>query len=144
MLEDCYYFLYSKCRDPSTCQYRHSYSAKENPVTCETWARNKTCSATCPYRHSRYHENKPRQNEYCYWETKGGCKRELCEYKHINPKKDEWKQTKIQSLDELKQRKKRLEEIKEEFKMNTVNKKEDIMNVEQKLKEIDDILNEFE
>lgn len=143
MVDDCYYFLYSKCRDPSNCQFRHSYSAKENAITCETWAKKKTCSATCPYRHSLYHENKPRKNEYCYWETKGGCKKELCEFKHVNQQKDDWKNAKIHSLDELKARKVKLQELKNECEKGVPRKREDINNVEQKLKEIDDILNEF-
>ncbi|KCZ74584.1 hypothetical protein H311_04451, partial [Anncaliia algerae PRA109] len=141
MVDDCYYFLYSKCRDPSKCQYRHSYSAKENPITCETWAKKKNCTLSCPYRHSLYHESKARHNEYCYWESKGGCKKEFCEFKHINAKKDDWKRTKIQSLDELKEQKKKLENLKTQYEEQKVQiSNNDVTSLEEKLKEIDNIL----
>lgn len=91
-LEDCYYFLYSSCKRGNKCAYRHCEAAKQNPVLCKQWNETGNCVADCPFRHSHYHKDKKRAEDYCFWEGKEkGCTREFCEFKHTNPEKDKWK-----------------------------------------------------
>ncbi|KAM0687189.1 hypothetical protein COBT_001575 [Conglomerata obtusa] len=99
-MEDCYYFLYSKCKK-NPCEYRHSSAAKENPILCRKWKQNGSCISECPFRHSSYHLNKKRHEMECYWEKNNGCEKARCEFKHIDPKKDEWKESKILTLEEI-------------------------------------------
>ncbi|EPR80028.1 hypothetical protein SLOPH_1726 [Spraguea lophii 42_110] len=110
-MEDCYFFLYSKC-NKSDCKFRHSNSAKENTVLCKTWDKKKICRVDCLFRHSKYHLVKNRKGEMCYWETQSqGCTKEHCEFKHVDEKRDEWKTGKIKTLEEIK--KKKIEKIKD-------------------------------
>eukprot|EP00866_Antonospora_locustae_P002258 jgi/Antlo1/2258/2076 len=106
-MEDCYYFLYSKCTKGPNCKFRHSHSAKENPVLCRSWEQKKPCSVNCPFRHSDYHLRKARSEELCYWESTTGCNKEFCEFKHRDSRKDEWKNMRVKTLDEIRKQKKR-------------------------------------
>lgn len=36
----------------------------------------------------------------CYWESKNSCQKEFCEFKHQDPRKDEWKINEAQSSDQ--------------------------------------------
>lgn len=107
-MEDCYYFLYSKCSKGDSCKFRHSYSSKENPVLCKNWDQKKKCSSSCPFRHSDYHLKKSRSGVMCYWESTTGCRKDFCEFKHKDPKKDEWKSTRVKTLEEIKIQKERI------------------------------------
>jgi zinc finger CCCH domain-containing protein 11 len=101
-MEDCYYFLYSSCKLGGDCTYRHCEQCKNNLITCKNWKANKKCRTDCPFRHSEYHVTKNRKEEMCYWEGRPeGCTKPRCEYKHIDPAKDEWKEIKIRSLSEI-------------------------------------------
>lgn len=75
--------------------------SKDNLITCKTWIKTKKCRIDCPFRHSTYHEVKPRKDIMCYWEDKGGCTKYRCEYKHNDPQKDEWKEVRVKSLTEI-------------------------------------------
>lgn len=112
---DCYYFLYKECKN-SPCKFRHSTSAKKSMITCKYFERTESCpnNDTCPMRHSTYHKDRKRSDEYCFWEQKEvGCTRfGTCEYKHKDPKLDEWKENKIRSLSELKKTENKIEESK--------------------------------
>ncbi|KAL6122172.1 leucyl-tRNA synthetase [Nucleospora cyclopteri] len=99
--EDCYYFLYSTCKRGESCLYRHNLLCKQCNVLCEEWKNTKECREDCPLRHSFYHLKKNRSNEYCHWESKGGCKKEFCEFKHMEAGKDEWKTGKVKELTEI-------------------------------------------
>lgn len=92
MYEDCYYFLYSSCRRGAACIYRHSQEAKSSTKLCPEWEKTKTCTLTCPLRHSFYHLQKKRSNDLCYFEeTPQGCTKAYCEYKHKDVTRDAWK-----------------------------------------------------
>ncbi|EJW01901.1 hypothetical protein EDEG_00331 [Edhazardia aedis USNM 41457] len=106
-MEDCYYFLYSTC-SKINCQYRHSIKAKENPILCSNWKHKQICVSSCPFRHSTYHLNKKRHEEMCYWEAKGKCTKEFCEFKHNDPAKDLWKESRVKTLDEIIVQKKKI------------------------------------
>lgn len=104
--EDCYYFLYSVCKRGPACAYRHNPLSKQNPVLCEEWRRTKMCRDDCPFRHSYYHLEKKRSEDYCYWEDKPeGCTKEFCEFKHRDPAKDSWKEGGVKSLDQIRREK---------------------------------------
>ncbi|ELA40892.1 uncharacterized protein VICG_02072 [Vittaforma corneae ATCC 50505] len=91
-VEDCYYFLYSTCKRGSNCGYRHNPMAKTNTTLCPQWASTKKCTLDCPMRHSLYHLQKKRSEDFCYFEnTEQGCTKPYCEFKHKNPTKDVWK-----------------------------------------------------
>lgn len=69
----------------------------------------------------------------CYWEKNNGCEKVRCEFKHIDPKKDEWKESKILTLEEI-----------IEKKNNEKSSKKDNENIENNLtceefKEFDDV-----
>lgn len=89
---DCYYFLSSTCKRGAMCSYRHSPAAKANATLCPQWASTKKCTLDCPMRHSLYHLQKKRSEDFCYFETtEQGCSKPYCEFKHKNPAKDAWK-----------------------------------------------------
>lgn len=91
--EDCYYFLYSVCKKGESCTYRHNPTSRQNTILCESWERSRKCRDDCPYRHSYYHFQKKRADDYCFWEDKEtGCTKEFCEFRHRNPEKDAWKE----------------------------------------------------
>lgn len=83
--------------------------SKDNLITCKTWIKTKKCRIDCPFRHSTYHEVKPRKDIMCYWEDKGGCTKYRCEYKHNDPAKDVWKEVRVKSLTEIIQSKSTIE-----------------------------------
>ncbi|KAM0674425.1 hypothetical protein GVAV_002038 [Gurleya vavrai] len=99
-MEDCYYFLYSKCKK-NPCEYRHSHAAKENPILCKKWKQKMICTIECPFRHSSYHLNKKRHEMECFWEKSVGCTKEKCEFRHLDSKKDLWKEARILTLEEI-------------------------------------------
>ncbi len=103
--EDCYYFLYSTCKRGDQCLYRHNELSKQCNILCKQWESNKQCSEDCPFRHSYYHLQKPRNENYCYWEENGGCAKEFCEFKHKDVAKDEWKLGKVKKLDVIRKEK---------------------------------------
>ncbi|KAF7684347.1 Zinc finger CCCH domain-containing protein 11A [Astathelohania contejeani] len=153
-MEDCYYFLYSVCKKKD-CAFRHSLQSKENPVLCKTWNLKGTCKLDCPFRHSNYHIIKNRGDMMCYWESQlTGCTKKYCEYKHEDPKKDEWKGVKVKTLEEIKKdeveylrNKRKIEEEMEIKKIKEIKTKENI--IEYTIKEevvkkdvIDDLLKE--
>lgn len=124
-MEDCYYFLYSKCTK-SPCQYRHSLTAKENPILCKTWKNKQTCKKDCPFRHSTYHLNKKRHEMECFYQDE--CQKEFCEFKHKNKEKDAWKESRVKSLNEIVGRKSKTddniiknEEVTEQSNNQTAN-----------------------
>lgn len=88
---------------------------KDNLITCKTWKRTKKCRIDCPLRHSEYHELKQRKDTMCYWEDKGGCTKQRCEYKHKDPLKDEWKEVKVKTLSELKSTRNNVEKVDTEI-----------------------------
>jgi zinc finger CCCH domain-containing protein 11 len=101
-MEDCYYFLYSSCKLGESCMYRHCEQCRNNLITCKNWKASKRCRGDCPFRHSEYHLTRNRKDEMCYWETRPeGCTKARCEYKHLDPAKDEWKEVKVRSLNEI-------------------------------------------
>lgn len=108
-MEDCYYFLYSRCSKGENCKFRHCYSCKENPVLCKNWELKKKCTISCPFRHSNYHLKKSRSEEMCYWESTTGCNKEFCEFKHRDPSKDQWKSMRVKTLEEIRMQKERLQ-----------------------------------
>lgn len=81
-MEDCYYFLYSKCARGDSCAFRHSEAAKMSSLTCSAWEKGIPCANDCPYRHSLHHLKKRREDMDCYWEARGGCTKEGCAYRH--------------------------------------------------------------
>ncbi|WUR03381.1 zinc finger C3H domain-containing protein [Vairimorpha necatrix] len=100
-LEDCYFFLYSECKLKERCRFRHNQLSKDNLILCKNWSKNKKCRMDCPLRHSLYHVVKQRSDTMCYWEDKGGCTKYRCEFKHIDPNKDLWKDPKVKLLTEI-------------------------------------------
>ncbi|EEQ82448.1 hypothetical protein NCER_100841 [Vairimorpha ceranae BRL01] len=101
MLDDCYFYLYSECKLKERCRFRHNPLSKDNLILCKNWSKNKKCRLDCPLRHSLYHVVKQRSDTMCYWEDKGGCTKYRCEYKHVDPSKDEWKEPKVKLLTEI-------------------------------------------
>lgn len=101
MHDDCYFYLYSECKLKERCRYRHNPLSKDNLILCKIWSKNKKCRMDCPLRHSLYHVVKQRSDTMCYWEDKGGCTKYRCEFKHVDSKKDEWKEPKIKLLTEI-------------------------------------------
>lgn len=100
-IEDCYYFLYSTCKRGSNCGFRHNYLSKQCKIICEKWSRTGDCREECPFRHSRYHLDKNRSEEQCWFEINGGCHKEFCEFNHSEPGKDDWKTGKIHNLEDI-------------------------------------------
>lgn len=104
-IEDCYYFLYSTCRRGDACGFRHNLLSKQCKVLCEAWDRDGECREDCPLRHSRYHLKKDREIELCFFEQNGGCKKEFCEFRHMEEGKDNWKVGDIKDLAEIRRNK---------------------------------------
>jgi hypothetical protein len=101
MHDDCYFYLYSECKLKERCRYRHNPLSKDNLILCKIWSKNKKCRLDCPMRHSLYHVVKQRSDTMCYWEDKGGCTKYRCEFRHVDSKKDEWKEPKVKLLTEI-------------------------------------------
>lgn len=146
-MEDCYYFLYSKCTKGPSCKFRHTHSAKENPVLCRSWEQKKPCTASCPFRHSDYHLRKSRNEELCYWESTTGCSKEFCEFKHSDPRKDEWKSVRVKTLDEIRNQKERQKKemhsagsAKEEDLYTSSSEEKFLEDIDKELGEIDELL----
>ncbi|KAF9762375.1 Zinc finger CCCH domain-containing protein 11A [Nosema granulosis] len=122
--------------------------SKDNLITCKTWKKTKKCRIDCPFRHSTYHEVKQRKDIMCYWEDKGGCTKYRCEYKHNDPLKDEWKEVRVKSLNEIIQTKSTIERLNAEacveIDLENIKKEKevDISNSEEFVAEKDTTVND--
>lgn len=141
-MEDCYYFLYSKCSRGENCKFRHCYSSKENPVLCKNWEKKGRCTFNCPFRHSDYHLKKARVDEMCYWEATTGCTKEFCEFRHKDASRDEWKSTKVKTLTEIKLQKEKQKSGQNVDNQTASNDDRYLAEIDKEIDEIDDLLDE--
>jgi len=85
-LHDCYFFYYSTCNKGLNCEYRHEPAALGHEETCKLWIEKNCFNRQCPLRHMKI--ERKRSQTPCYWEDRGGCRKQHCVFQHKNRNKN--------------------------------------------------------